>query len=152
MSRRISKKAEQVKGTPAWDDLEVAMVSSKYQLVKKMLEIDTEHRWPNIPAQISNQVHVYARLVSDLTGYSMNPHIDNRSVYAAGYLNVFDNESLTVVSTKKPSMFNLSKYRAPGKAGSGTIWLNTENSWHWVNKVSRDRRIILFTFHMVPWN
>ena len=152
MSKRLFKKAEQVRGTPAWDNLEYAMSSSKNQLVEKMLEIDKEFRWPNMPIQISNQLCVYARLVSDLAGHDMNPHIDNRSVYAAGYLNVFDNKPVTVVSTNKLPIFNLSRYRAPGKKGHGAIWLNTNNSWHWVNKASKDRRIVLFTFHLVPWN
>jgi hypothetical protein len=150
---RLCKKSDQFdKQSQSLNNFELALDSSKNQLVKKMLEIDTNYRWPDMPAQISNQLRVYVSLISDLKGYRMDPHIDNRSVYAAGYLNIFDNESLTVISTKKSSIFNLSKYRAPGKQGRGAIWLNTDNSWHWVNTVSKDRRIILFTFHLVMWD
>jgi hypothetical protein len=130
------------------------MNNVKLQLVKHMLKIDTENRWPNIPEQISKQMVVYLSLVTDLPGYKMEPHIDNRTVYAAGYLNVFDNESLTVVSTQKESMFRFQKskqYNAPGDQGRGVIWLNTDNSWHWVNSVSQTRRIIMISFHIVPW-
>jgi hypothetical protein len=98
---------------------------------------------------------VYLSLVTDLAGYKMDPHIDNRTVYAAGYLNIFDNESLTVISTQRSSMFGIQKpkqYRASGSKGLGTIWLNTENSWHWVNTASKTRRIVMISFHIVPWN
>jgi hypothetical protein len=100
-------------------------------------------------------MNVYTSLIVDLKGYSMNPHIDNRTVYAAGYINIFDNESLTVISTTQPNFFGVNKtteYKAPGQKGQGVIWLNTEKSWHWVNKVSRDRKILMLSFQIVPWN
>lgn len=152
MFRRLTKSTEQIKKiSQPWDTFESALHSSKINLVKKMLEIDTGYRWPDIPKQIANQLHIYASLISDLKGYNMGPHIDNRTVYAAGYLNIFDNESLTVVSTNRSSLLNRSQYRAPGKQGQGVIWLNTDNSWHWVNTASKDRRIVFFTFQLVPW-
>jgi hypothetical protein len=137
-----------------WKKLISVIDSVKLQLIKHMLEIDTEKRWPNIPEQISKQIVVYLSLVTDLPGYKMDPHIDNRTVYAAGYLNVFDNESLTVISTRRSSIFGIQKpkqYCAPGNQGRGSIWLNTDNSWHWVNSASQTRRIVMISFHIVPW-
>jgi hypothetical protein len=131
------------------------MDDSKLDLVKKFLEIDTEGRWPNIPDPIANRLAIYVSLITDLKGYQMDQHLDNRSVYAAGYLNIFDNESLTVVSSVKKNFFGKTKetqYHAPGKKGRGVIWLNTENSRHWVNKVSQDRKILMMSFQIVPWN
>jgi hypothetical protein len=153
LTKRLTKSSDKVSGAK-WKELILEMNNIKLQLIKHMLEIDTENRWPSIPEQISKQMVVYLSLVTDLPGYKMEPHIDNRTVYAAGYLNVFDNESLTVVSTQKESMFRFQKsnqYRAPGDQGRGVIWLNTDNSWHWVNSVSRTRRIIMISFHIVPW-
>jgi hypothetical protein len=153
LTKRLTKSSDKV-SSAKWKELILEMNNVKLQLVKHMLEIDTENRWPNIPEQISKQMVVYLSLVTDLPGYKMEPHIDNRTVYAAGYLNVFDNESLTVVSTQKESMFRFQKskqYNAPGNQGQGVIWLNTDNSWHWVNSVSQTRRIIMISFHIVPW-
>lgn len=127
---------------------------SRLSLINKFLEIDTRDRWPNIPEQINNRMNIYTSLIVDLKGFNMNPHIDNRTVYAAGYINIFDNESLTVVSTTRPNFFGVNKtteYRAPGNKGQGVIWLNTENSLHWVNRTSRDRKILMVTFQIVPW-
>ena len=122
-------------------------------LIEKFLEIDTQKRWPNISKSISKSMNIYLSLITDLPGYKMVEHLDNRSVYAAGYLNIFDNESLTVINPTKKSIFRkTSGYRAPGEKGRGVIWLNTENSWHWVNKVSQDRKILMMSFQIVPWD
>lgn len=153
LTKRLTKSSDRVPGKE-WKELLKAIDNIKLQLIKHMLEVDTEKRWPNIPEQISKQMVVYLSLVTDLPGYKMEPHIDNRTVYAAGYLNVFDNESLTVVSTQRSSMFGIQKpkqYHAPGEQGRGVIWLNTDNSWHWVNPVSRIRRTIMISFQIVPW-
>ena len=154
LTKRLTKLSECIPGK-AWRELVSAMDNTKLQLVKHMLEIDTEKRWPDIPEQISKHMVMYPSLVTDLAGYKMSPHLDNRTVYAAGYLNVFDNESLTVISTQQSSMFGFQKpkqYRAPGSQGRGAIWLNTDNSWHWVNSASRTRRIVMISFHIVPWS
>jgi hypothetical protein len=138
----------------AWNKLKIALEKSKFNLVDNFLKIDTENRWPNIPKQISDQIVIYRSVVADMPGYAMEPHIDNRSVYAAGYLNVFDNDPVTVISTQKKSTFGLKKtkeYRAPGEKGRGAIWLNTDNSWHWVNQVTQDRRVVMISFQIVPW-
>jgi hypothetical protein len=153
LTKRLTKSSDRVPGKE-WKELLKAIDNIKLQLIKHMLEIDTEKRWPNIPEQISKQMVVYLSLVTDLPGYKMEPHIDNRTVYAAGYLNVFDNESLTVVSTQRSSMFGIQKakqYHALGEQGRGVLWLNTDNSWHWVNPVSRIRRTIMISFQIVPW-
>lgn len=154
LNRRLTKTSDKVTG-PAWKEFRQSLEDCKLKLVEQFLQIDTEKRWPNIPNQISNHITVYASLITDLTGYKMSPHIDNRSVYAAGYLNVFDNESLTVVSTKHRSAFGFKKakeYRATGAKGTGVLWLNTENSWHWVNRAAQDRRIVLISLQIVPWD
>jgi hypothetical protein len=148
---RLTKSCDEVAGPRK---LRQSFENSKLGLVERFLQIDTEKRWPNMPAQISKHITVYAKLVTDLPGYKMSPHLDNRSVYAAGYLNVFDNESLTVVSTQQAvsGSRKVREYHAPGAQGTGVIWLNTENSWHWVNTVSQDRRIIMISLHIVPWS
>ena len=153
LSKRLIKHEYQFtdKNT-SWQELVEAVDNSKLQLVKQILSIDTENRWPPLPETIAEHLHVYMYLVTDLEGYSMPAHLDTRSVFAAGYLNVFENESLTEISNKRPSLFNRSKYRAPGKQGQGVLWLNTENSWHWVNKSSKIRRSIFFSIQLIPWN
>jgi hypothetical protein len=154
LTKRLIKASDNLPGAE-WSNFNAALENSKRDLVEKFLKIDTEKRWPNIPTQISNQLVIYKSLVADMPGYKMNPHIDNRSVYAAGYLNVFDNNPVTVLSTQQNSTFGFNRaeeYHAPGKKGIGAIWLNTDNSWHWVNTVSQDRKIIMITFQIVPWN
>jgi hypothetical protein len=151
--KRLTKPRNCV-ASPAWQTLIKDMDNAKLTLINHMLGIDTKNRWPNIPLQMSKQISIYLSLVADLPGYSMSPHLDNRSVYGAGYLNIFDNDPVTVISTKERSLFGINsseKYHAPGTKGTGVIWLNTENSWHWVKKVTRDRRIIMISFQIVPW-
>lgn len=154
LSKRLIVKSNKIHNT-SFHNFRKEMNDSKLELVKKFLEIDTEGRWPNIPDSIANRLTIYASLITDLQGYQMDQHLDNRSVYAAGYLNIFDNESLTVVSSVKKNFFGKTKetqYHAPGKKGRGVIWLNTENSRHWVNKVSQDRKILMMSFQIVPWD
>ena len=154
LDKRLMRPCNVINGA-AWRNFKQAIESSKYDLVQKFLSIDTQKRWPNIPDQISERLTIYRSLIADLPGYSMQPHVDNRSVYAAGYLNIFDNDPVTEIQGQKTSLFGLKKspnYLAPGKAGQGVIWLNTENSWHWVNKVSRDRRILMISLQIVPWS
>jgi hypothetical protein len=154
LDKRLSRKSNKIDNLD-FTAFEQAIEKSKLRLVEKFLTIDTKSRWPNIATSIARRINIYSTLITDLKGYSMNQHIDNRSVYAAGYLNVFDNESLTVISSTKKSFFGKeteTQYHAPGKKGRGVIWLNTENSWHWVNKVSQDRKILMMTFQIVPWD
>jgi len=154
LDKRLILKNHEISSS-AFRDFRLRLESSKLSLVEKFLEIDTQKRWPHISNSIANRMNIYLSLIADLKGYKMNPHIDNRSVYAAGYLNIFDNESLTVVGSTKRSLFGIVKeteYRAPGKKGRGVIWLNTENSWHRVNKVSQDRKTLMMSFQIVPWH
>lgn len=154
LAKRITRSSDKV-SSQGWKDFGSAMEQSKNDLVEHFLKIDTQRRWPNIPQQIAKQIIIYKSLVNDLPGYKMDPHIDNRSVYAAGYLNIVDNDPVTVISTRQQSVFGLKKaaeYHAPGTQGTGVLWLNTENSWHWVNTVSRARKIILISVQIVPWD
>jgi hypothetical protein len=154
LDKRLSRKSNKIDNLD-FTAFEQTIEKSKLQLVEKFLAIDTKSRWPNIATSIARRINIYSTLITDLKGYSMNQHIDNRSVYAAGYLNIFDNESLTVISSTKKLFFGKeteTQYHAPGKKGLGVIWLNTENSWHWVNKVSQDRKILMMTFQIVPWD
>jgi hypothetical protein len=151
LNKRLIHKSNEISSL-AFDNFSQELENSKLSLVKKFLEIDTQNRWPNISESIFKSMNIYLSLITDLPGYTMAEHLDNRSVYAAGYLNIFDNESLTVINSTKKSIFGKSGYRAPGKKGCGVIWLNTENSWHWVNKVSRDRKILMMSFQIVPWD
>ena len=126
LNKRLTRSDHLVTGQP-WRDLRLSLEESKFNLVERFLNIDTEKRWPNFPEQISKHIVMYLSLVADLPGYKMNTHIDNRTVYAAGYVNVFDNDPVTVISTQRSSMFSLNKtaeYRAPGAKGTGVLWLN----------------------------
>jgi hypothetical protein len=139
----------------AFDNFSRELENSKLLLIEKFLEIDTQNRWPNISKSISKSMTIYLSLITDLPGYTMSEHLDNRSVYAAGYLNIFDNESLTVINSTRKSFFGKTKeieYQAPGEKGRGAIWLNTENSWHRVNPVSQDRKTLMMSFQIVPWH
>jgi hypothetical protein len=154
LSKRLMRSGNVIDSL-GWWNFKQAIENSKYDLVQKFLSIDTQLRWPNIPEQISNRIIIYRSLVADLSGYSMPPHVDNRSVYAAGYLNIFDNNPVTEVQGQKTPLFSLKKssdYLAPGKAGQGVIWLNTEKSLHWVNEVTRDRRVLMLSLQIVPWS
>jgi hypothetical protein len=151
--KRLTKPSSYVSGT-AWRTLIKDMNDAKLPLINHMLDIDTRYRWPNISLQMSKQISIYLSLVADLPGYSMSPHLDNRSVYGAGYLNIFDNDPVTVISTRQRSLFGIKssdEYHAPGTKGTGVLWLNTENSWHWVKNVTQDRRIIMISLQIVPW-
>lgn len=154
LSKRLIVKSNKIHHL-SFDTFKKEIDDSKLALVTKFLEIDTGSRWPEIPNSIANNISVYTSLITDLCGYKMDQHLDNRSVYAAGYLNIFENESLTVIGSVKKNFFGTTKetqYRAPGKKGRGVIWLNTENSRHWVNTVSQDRKILMMSFQIVPWD
>jgi len=70
LTKRLTKSSDQVPGKE-WKDLLLAIDNTKLQLIKYMLDIDTEKRWPNIPVQISKKMVVYLSLVTDLPGYAM---------------------------------------------------------------------------------
>lgn len=88
-------------------------------------------------------------IVEDKAGFSQPYHLDNRFSMWAGSINLADNDTGTIFSNSNHSWENLGHdpeerfYKATGQKFKGTFWLNTENNWHAVPYLNKDRRAIV---------
>lgn len=82
-------------------------------------------------------------LILDKPGFSQGPHIDNRFVLWAGVINLQDNTTTTNMYHRRGEYDYELYHKTTGKQWMGTFWLNTENTWHELPEVTKDRRIVL---------
>jgi len=88
-------------------------------------------------------------LVHDKEGFDQPYHLDNRFSMWAGSINLADNNTKTIFSKENTHWMDKGHdpenryYQASGKKWTGTFWLNTENNWHGVPLVTKDRRAIV---------
>lgn len=87
-------------------------------------------------------------LVIDKEGFSQPFHLDNRFSMWAGSINLDNNETTTVFSNQHLWIDDgydpyTQYYKACGTQWKGTFWLNTENNWHGVPLVKKDRRSVI---------
>ena len=117
-------------------------------IVEKFIRMDQEqkispHRWPSHEVDsIAKRIRLQLLPVIDMPGFKLGSHIDQRSWFATGLLNVSDNVSVTRFTKKKRSLITPSYYKAEGRAGKGVLWLNTESTWHHMERVPHERKII----------
>jgi len=85
----------------------------------------------------------------DMPGFSQPFHLDNRFSMWAGSINLEDNDTTTIFTTENNHWINQGLdpseyyYKANGKKFTGTFWVNTENNWHGVPLVKKERRVIV---------
>ena len=123
-------------------------------ITQQLLDID-KVRWPIFYEfntwWNNNNFDKYTDItvVLDKPGFSQPFHLDNRFAMWAGTINLDDNETTTIFGNAESNWIDkgLDKseryYQASGKKWTGTFWLNTENNWHGVPLVNKDRRILI---------
>jgi hypothetical protein len=146
--RKISDSNE-FKINSSWKELEKAFNYQKEHLVKTFIENDNKGRYPkNVVKEISKSLTSYILPSIDYPGFQMDYHLDTRLSFCQGFLNVVENESLTSFKTSKDGK---EIFKCSGKKNIGYFWLNTENSYHAVDIVTKKRKIILFNILFVPF-
>lgn len=125
-------------------------------IIKTFIDMDQAQnkmpkRWPtNKIHSIAERIKLEVFPIIDMPGFSLGSHIDQRSWFATGLINVTDNHPVTVFTRKKQgSFFNRPFYKVEGQAGKGVLWLNTESTWHHMERVPHERKIIQINFVLV---
>lgn len=82
--------------------------------------------------------------VKDMPGFDQPYHLDFRFSMWAGIINLQDNDTGTIFTTDHKNYTDLTHYyQASGKKFTGTFWLNTENNWHSVPMITKERKVIV---------
>ena len=89
------------------------------------------------------------RILLDSAGFYMEPHLDNRDVFAVVIVNLQDNPEGT--GTKMLNPFGITKrkqdevvYQGPIKKGTGILMFNNWNTWHSIENYSQQDRLIAY--------
>ena len=89
------------------------------------------------------------RILLDSAGFYMEPHLDNRDVFAVVIVNLQDNPEGT--GTKMLNPFGITKrkqdevvYQGPVKKGTGILMFNNWNTWHSIENYSQENRLIAY--------
>jgi|TARA_B100000073_G_scaffold342906_2_gene346782 hypothetical protein len=89
------------------------------------------------------------RILLDSAGFYMEPHLDNRDVFAVVIVNLQDNPEGT--GTKMLNPFGITKrkqdevvYQGPIKKGTGILMFNNWNTWHSIENYSQENRLIAY--------
>lgn len=92
--------------------------------------------------RLVDRLHFSMFPLIDKKGYNLGWHIDHRLLFANGILNIIDNESNTKFSKEQGGK---EIHAVNGDKNVATFWLTTENNWHCVNEITRDRFIVAFS-------
>jgi len=117
-------------------------------IVEKFISMDQQQnkmpkRWASHDVErIARSIKLQMLPVIDMPGFQLGSHLDQRTWFATGLLNISDNVSVTHFTKKKDSMFTKSYYKAEGASSKGILWLNTESTWHHMTPVPHERKII----------
>jgi len=117
-------------------------------IVSKFIEMDQKQtampkRWPSHKAdELAKRLSLDIWPVIDMPGFSLSSHLDQRTWFATGLLNICDNKPVTYFTKKQKRMFVKPFYEVDGSAGSGVLWLNTESTWHHMKTVEHQRKIV----------
>lgn len=93
----------------------------------------------------------HAFLTLDQPGFHMSWHTDNRLIVASGIININDNEVSTLFQKNNKGQHNKRfmghpddlVHTAQKEKNKGTFWLNTNDMWHMVPELDKERRILL---------
>lgn len=118
--------------------------SIKQEAVSLLIENSSSHEWPkdNITS-ISNELYLYATPYVYKKGFSMQSHRDNRLSVIAGCLNLDDNDDVTFFTDEK---YGKEIFRCSGEKNKGYMWLNTEDGYHTVDLITKERTVMIFNF------
>jgi hypothetical protein len=89
------------------------------------------------------------QIMKDLPGFSMPPHIDNGHIMFQMLINLTHNDSGTAFhnpsSFKTATSTSTPVYVGAGEQGKGVIFMNSANSAHSIDYITKDRYILHFT-------
>ena len=102
--------------------------------------------WPINMETFKQTTEVTTTLVKDEIGWQQGKHEDPRIFTLTGVLHLQDCEQGT--------HFTDSGYTAPTKKFSGAFWVNSQNSYHLVNKVTSERMayMVIAKWKFLPGN
>lgn len=120
-------------------------LNCKNDIILKLLETDTQTRYHRRDFdKIINNLRLSIFPIIDKKGYNLGWHLDHRLIFANGIFNVMDNDSHTEFSIANNG--DTLYHTMSGEKNVGTFWLSTENNWHRVKEITKDRYIIAFSF------
>jgi len=146
---------------PLHTELFKVMAEPIFNITKNLLSMDT-HRYPLVFHKSFEEFYQKEIIKRDKIGisgtidykeWSQPWHLDNRFIMISGSINIQDNETSTYFAKENAYWTNGGTtfdhcdliYQGRKTKFSGTAWLNTENTWHCVPRITEDqRKTILF--------
>jgi hypothetical protein len=126
--------------------------SLKYDILDQLYETGSEYiqqNWYRGLEYYKNNTKMTLNIYKDLPGFSMGSHIDNSHIMFQLLINLTDNDTGTAFHTPStwltPKSTDIPVYKGTGEQGKGLIFVNTPNSAHSINDVTKDRYIVYAT-------
>jgi hypothetical protein len=115
---------------------------NKSLIIDYLIENSSRNNWPKGKSTIiAEETYIYKSLYIYYPGFSMDSHCDNRLILCSGFINLDDNESVTYFTK---TLEGDEIFRCSGEKNKGYIWLNTDDSYHSVDLIVRERKIFFF--------
>ena len=128
----------------AMDPLIEYLESIKNTAVELLIENSDTKEWPKGRTEsISKELYLYTIPFIYRPGFYMQSHKDNRCSVIAGCLNLEENDDVTFFSREWEGD---EVFRCSGTKNKGYMWLNTDDGWHSVDKIVRERKVVIFNF------
>jgi hypothetical protein len=83
------------------------------------------------------------RVLQDLPGFNMDPHLDNRAVFGVVIVNLKDNPAgsgTTILDQFRKKQI----YQGPTEKGTGILLFNNWNTWHMIANNSEEDRLVSY--------
>lgn len=126
------------------DPLQNYLTSIKEEAIKTLIENSSSHEWPkDSVSNIAKELYLYTTPYVYKKGFFMQSHRDNRLSVAAGCLNLDDNDDVTFFTGER---YGKEIFRCSGKKNKGYIWLNTDDGYHSVDLITKERTVVIFNF------
>jgi len=116
------------------------------EFISKVPEI--KHMWPRGFSSFEwPDPFMTVDIIKDSSGFSMEPHVDNREVVGVLIVNLQDNPrgtgtKFTMIQSPEPWKEPRTWYMGPEKKGTGVFFLNNWNSWHRIENTTGQTRCI----------
>lgn len=128
----------------AMDPLNKYLESIKSEAVELLINNSDTKEWPRgVSESISKELYLYTIPFIYRPGFYMQSHKDNRCSVIAGCLNLEENDNVTFFSREWEGE---EIFRCSGTKNKGYMWLNTDDGYHTVDKIVRERKVVIFNF------
>ena len=128
----------------AMDPLNKYLESIKHEAVELLINNSDTKEWPRgVSESISKELYLYTNPFIYRPGFYMQSHKDNRCSVIAGCLNLEENDNVTFFSREWEGE---EIFRCSGTKNKGYMWLNTDDGYHTVDAIVRERKVVIFNF------